>query len=408
MKIFWYEIRKTADASIKWLSYSGANFGNMGLIPDTTFSLFFSMYRKCSDLRRVVNEIMQTTAKKGYQVTDGDWVVEDTAILEYLEYEGGFQALKKNIIRDLCVAGSCYLLKLKGSWTGKPLWLQRLDPRTMTVFVNEYGEVLKYEQRARGKVKEYKADEIKHCYQELDPDNEATGLSPLEGLITDVLADTEAGLTNYYFFKNSAVPWHLVVLDEGMTQEEQNNAVKQLKTMFGGGWKNKHKLGAISWIKDIKKLQESMADMQYEVLRRFTTERVCAGYGVPKIILGYTDGVNYTNAETQYKKYIENTILPREVEIANWLNEIIAEEKISKAWNSIKILSDHIDNYISAVDTVIKQMQYWLITVNEAREELGYEQFVWMEEADKPLISKSLDLLSDVWLSDITPINGNT
>lgn len=93
----------------------------MGLIPDTTFSLFFSMYRKCSDLRRVVNEIMQTTAKKGYQVTDGYGVVEDKDILEYLEYEGGFQALKKNIIRDLCVAGSCFLLKLKGSGTGKPL-----------------------------------------------------------------------------------------------------------------------------------------------------------------------------------------------------------------------------------------------------------------------------------------------
>ena len=45
-----------------------------------------------------------------------------------------------------------------------------------------------------------------------------------------------------------------------------------------------------------------MADMQYEVLRRFTTERVCAGYRVPKIISGYTDGVNYTNTETQYKK----------------------------------------------------------------------------------------------------------
>jgi hypothetical protein len=36
--------------------------------------------------------------------------------------------------------------------------------------------------------------------------------------------------------------------------------------------------------------------------------------------------VNYTNAETQYKKYIENTILPREVDIANWINEIIADE----------------------------------------------------------------------------------
>lgn len=84
----------------------------------------------------------------------------------------------------------------------------------MRVFIDEFGEVLKYEQRVGGKVQTYTVEEIAHYWEELDPDNEAIGLSIMEGMITDVLADTEAGLTNYYFFKNGGIPGHLVVLAE--------------------------------------------------------------------------------------------------------------------------------------------------------------------------------------------------
>lgn len=99
----------------------------------------------------------------------------------------------------------------------------------------------------------------------------------MEGLIVDVLADTEAGLSNYYFFKNNAVPSQIIVLDDNMSDKEKKFAVEQFKNQFSGG-KNAHKISAVTGVKDIKKLQESIKDMEFDTLRGFTTNKVCATF----------------------------------------------------------------------------------------------------------------------------------
>ena len=42
-----------------------------------------------------------------------------------------------------------------------------------------------------------------------------------------------------------------------------------------------------------------------------------------------------------------------------------------------------------------------LITINEARDEMGYAMYDGIEEADIPLIGKNFDKLTDVWLTNI-------
>lgn len=344
---------------------------------------------------------METTWKWSYKCIKGEDVIEDKVVDEYLNFNHKFGFLKNQIIRDIGITGNCFILKQKNlAW--KPLWMQVLDPRSIAIVITEYGEVVKYVQQVNGNQQTFNPEEIAHLYIEKDPDNERMGLSMVEGIITDVMSDDEAGLINYYYFKNSAIPSQLIVLQEWMSADEQAAAIEQLKKEFSGG-KNKHKISAISGIVDIKKVQDWMSEMQFEVLRKFTIEKVCAAYGVPKIILWYTEGVNYTSADTQYQRFIENTILTREERIASWINDILSEFTETK----IKFDWDHIDDFDKRVDIKIKQIQYWLITINEAREELWYELFDF-EEANKPLITKNLDLLSDVWLSDIQPLNEET
>lgn len=346
---------------------------------------------------------MVSVGKGWFVCTKNDEVVENKKVVEFLNYTN-FAHLKDTTIRDNGVTWNAFWLKVK-SVNGKPIGLQSLDPRTMRIVVNAYGDVIKYIQSVDGKAQDFAPEEIKHLYSEKDPDNEIFGLSPMEGIITDVLADDEAALTNYYYFKNSAVPSQLIVLEEWMSEEEQKNAIEILKNNFSGG-KNKHKIGAISGIKDIKKVQDTLADMQYEALRKFSREKICAAYGVPKTILWYTEGVNYTSADTQYRRFIENTIITREEKMEEWINEVLAEFKEFEGIK-IKFDSDHIDDFSGRVDIAIKQMQYWLITPNEAREELGYEPYNF-PEADQPLISRNLELLSDVWLSDMPNMNEET
>jgi hypothetical protein len=53
-----------------------------------------------------------------------------------------------------------------------------------------------------------------NCYDESDPDNEIFGLSVLESIILDTLADKESALSNYYYFKNNAIPARLLIARE--------------------------------------------------------------------------------------------------------------------------------------------------------------------------------------------------
>jgi len=102
---------------------------------------------------------------------------------------------------------------------------------------------------------DFAPEEIYHWIDEQDPDNEVFGLSTLEGAIYEILADSEASLTNYYYFKNNAIPATMVQLEDGMSEAEQDIAIEMLKKQFRGA-KNRHKIGAVSGIKGFQKLQD--------------------------------------------------------------------------------------------------------------------------------------------------------
>ena len=142
---------------------------------------------------------------------------------------------------------------------------------------NEYGGILGYAQKINGHIKEYEKDDIVHFFDESDPDNEVLGLSLMEGLIIDVLTDSEAGVSNYNYFKNNAIPSSIIILEDGMSDKDKEFAVQQFKAQFSGG-KNKHKISAVTGVKDIKQLQDSFADMEFTALRGFTTNKVCATF----------------------------------------------------------------------------------------------------------------------------------
>jgi phage portal protein BeeE len=90
---------------------------------------------------------------------------------------------------------------------------------------------------------------------------------------------------------------------------------------------------------------------------------------VPKIILGYTEGVNYSNANQQYTKYIENTIRPIEGMIAGIFTTLLKDF----GQNLIFVVNDeHIDDFEQRTNISIKLVQNGIINRNEARHYVGY------------------------------------
>lgn len=295
-----------------------------------------------------------------------------------------FDMFKRRVIRDMGVAGNVYILKLKNG-SGQLIGLQPIDPRTMRIVSTPYGEVVKYIQVVNGQSQDFAPEEVYHRIDEQDPDNEIFGLSILEGIIYEVLADSEASLTNYYYFKNNAIPATLIQLEDGMTADEQDIAIEQLKKQFRGA-KNRHKIGAVSGVKGFQKLQDGNKDMEFLNMRMFTTQRVCAAFGVPKVILNYTDGVNYTNADMQYTKYIDNTVRPREEKFSKMLTDIVKEldENIE-----FRFHDDHINDEKERTQTQVTQITNGIKTINEVRTENGDKEYD-IPEASMPMITRSV------------------
>lgn len=392
------------EAKNPGLAFRGVTYAPQGdLTPNV--SLFYELYRQQTDVRRCVQELSQTTGKDGFEIVDleGNPVEDGTGveIRDALANGKGFEKLKSTIIRDLQVAGQAYVLGLFNSLGHRCGW-QVLDPRTVGIISDKFGNIIRYVQVVKGETKTYLPDEIRTLADEVDPDNENLGLSKVQTLIYDVSADTEAARSNWAFFKNGGIPGTIITLDT-TNEQEIANAVEQFKKNYSGGI-NRHKVMVGPKVKDVKTLANTNKDMEFLGLRGFTPEKVCAAFGVPKTILGYTDNVNFSTSDNQYRKYIENTIRPLQDLVAAFLTQLIRE-----GWDDdsvrFKFLDHHAFDLDAKVDRSEKLIGMGAVTVNEVREEMGYEKYA-ESMANVPLIKKGFEPLSDVGTSDaLLPTN---
>ncbi len=391
MQLFWFEFKKAWD---KARTYTGQTFWYTWVVP-WTYSLFYRLYKKNSDIRRCIIELQETVWSHWYVLKDkNSWEEKKDIMIEKLLKD--YKKLKNLIIRDLSITGNLFILKEQSIGWQVIKW-NTMDPRTVRIIADQYWDIYGYRQIVKWETNNFSENEVLQSMIESDPDNELFGISIMEALMIDVLSDNEANLSNYNFFKNGAIPGSLIILDEDLSEDEAKNVIARMKKQFSWG-KNSHKTAVVQWIKDIKKMQQTMSDMEFLALRKFNTERITAGFGVPKVILNYTEWVNYSNADMQYTKFIENTIRPWERRIEDIFNELIQEINPNIEF---KIIDQHISDADVKTDLLKNQIQTWLKTVNEWREELWLEPFEWIEEADTPLILNNVIRLEDTGLTTL-------
>ena len=362
---------------------------------DTNLDLYYNLYRRNTDLRRCIEELYQTAWKDGYYLERTETIIENEAIEEILEYWDWFLTLKSKIIRDLQIAWNVFILNvINASWW--IIWFQILDPRTIRVVANKYWEIIKYIQRVWQNSIEYWIDEIFHFKDMIDHDNEIVWISKIETLCYDIMADKEAWRSNYSFFKNNTIPNTIIYLDNELDVNEQKIALEQLKNQFSW-WENRHKVSASSWIKDVKVIWQSMKDMEFLALRWFTTERICCALWVPKTILWYSDNVNFSTSDNQYRKFIENTIKPLEQQLEyiftiliNQIDETLEFEFEDK----------HEFDLNDKITRNEKLLNIGVININEIRKDLWLD-IINNENADNYIIKQGYELLEDIGVNEV-------
>jgi len=161
----------------------------------------------------------------------------------------------------------------------------------------------------------------------------------------------------------------------------------QIRGALTGGHQ-KHKAIVADGVTDIKQMRSDHKDADFLELRKFTTLKVCTAFAVPRTVLGYVEDVNMSNGESQFKKFIENTIEPLERE----LEKIFTELAKDFLGYQFVINSEHIDQIEQRSKLAQSNVDKGLWTRNEARLYIGYERSD-NELADQLTVPTSTQLL---------------
>lgn len=376
---------KTQEQDNTKPAVKGVNIGNIGARIGIKYNfnteVYFQFYNKSPYILATINRIMQDVWGNGFElvtVRGENRFAEDFNILEEFAQKGNKSTFKKflaRLVRDYEISGNAYVYLMRDEWDNV-VWLQALDPRHMTPVTDSTGEVLWYIQNLAW-IRGLSKDEVYHLKDDTDTEDETLWKSKMTALYLDLMSDKEAWESNYSFFANNQIPASLIVLDktEGERTEDDILALREIKNLFTSenfwGGKNSNRTAFVEWLQEIMQVQQKQDDMQFEKMRRFTLEMVCAVYGVPKDILGLTETSNRSVWDIQSEIYYNN-INTKENVFEDFINSIVKDV----LWEEYEfvILRDNL-KILERKSKIAKELykESRLITLNEAREIIQYD-----------------------------------
>lgn len=347
-----------------------------GLNEEVSISIntFYTLYRRNWDIRTAIRKTAKKIGVRGlYLETTTGQVINNNKLVKKITKLFSlptFLDFKVEALKHLKVGWELYITP-NMDLANNIVWFQILDPRTMTKYIDSYGNITWYRQfNNKGKVKTYGPEEIAYYQYETDNDNNAFGLSALEGIVWDALTDLEANKSNYYFFDNDSVPRAVFLLNDGMDYEDEevlgqvDNLVNQMK-----GTKNKHKSIASNLIKDVKPIAVNHKDIDFINQRKLTTEKVCAVLEIPKSILGYVDNINYANWNQLYKTWIETTIKPYEEYFEFIMNDVMQKFALDFSGMVIQLQGEDTTDVYELHKDQREDVKQGILDINEVRED---------------------------------------
>ena len=368
---------------------------------------YYQLYEFNWDIRQAIQKISNWVARNWiYLQNNQRQTIENNIITDEvfdLFKAPTFLKWKKDLYRNYLLSGELYIAPIKNeSWT--TIWFDIFDSRLVSKTVDPYWVIEKFTVSSQWYTKSYKPEELAFFKREDSVNSSVDWMWVLNGCIYDALSDLESMKTNYSFYQNSAIPSAMLLLDEWLSPEEMQNAKDQFEAQFK--WSNnQHKTLIAGWVKDLKTISLTPRDMEFINQRHLTTEKISAVFGVPKTILWYTESVNYSNWSNQRKEFIEWTLRPLEADLEHIMNRLI-EMFRPDLRKKIRIKADgeQLEESQERQDWLRKDVQSWIITINEARIERWLEALN-DENANKLLVSKNMILLEDVALDPVLSLD---
>lgn len=274
---------------------------------------------------------------------------------------------------------------------GKAFWLRdleavtRLNPATITVKADATG-IKEFVQTINGKeTNRFARDEIVY-FREFNPAQDLMpGVPVLEVVKGAVAIEYESGQYAEAFFRNDATPSILLTTDQ-MVQEPEMDRIKAWWEKTFKGSKKAHKVAFVDRGLKAQVLSTSMKDIALVTIRDQARNDICAGFRVPKILVGAMEEATYANAQEARRFMLEDVIIPRAKYFADVLNaEMVRKEDQSVTFEfvpqDLQILQEGANEKWKRLSDAVERRA---ISLPFARAQMGWPETAAPAEAPEP------------------------
>jgi HK97 family phage portal protein len=254
----------------------------------------------------------------------------------------------------------------------------------------------------------YQPEEIIH-FKKPNPKNPYRGIGAVEAAADTIDADNLANLVQKNFFKKGAITNFVLTTDSKITEEQLRRLKADMKANNSGA-ENAFEMMILSGGLKPASVGYSNRDLQLVDLLTWYRDKIMIGFGNTPAALGIVEDVNRANSESTLASWKRNTVKPDMDAIVNTLNEFLVPRfgKNLVLGYVDPVPEDRTDDLAEA--TQLKNAG--IISVNEARELLGYEAITGGEEISPtaplttdPAGSNSEEDTDDVDPADEEPID---
>ncbi len=338
------------------------------------------------------------------KLKDGVDIISEHPLLELLERPNPTQtgaAFIQELMTYHRIAGEAFILRLP-SGNGAPIELYNLDPRHVKVEESKGGLVpVAYCYGDGENKKRYPVDvdgnsQVKHI-KTVNPINPWRGLSPIASCSAAVDMHNQGGMWNAKLLENSARPSGIVSIENAPDE----GAISRIKEHFKRAWQGSDNAGGIPVLTGGAKFEamsHNPKDMDFKTSMTEAAKQIAMVYGVPLPLVS-TEASTYSNLAEAKESLWADTIIPLLDEVLNALGDFLLP-LFDKRQTGQTILTFNPDS-IPALEAkrtrlferMAKAVSGGLLTPNEARSEMGFEE---VDGADELLIGTSTQTLSSL------------
>lgn len=377
------------------------NMPNLPLINASESAL---AYISNPDVYACVHEIATAVSGIRLQVvgSEGDFINEHPlqSLLDNPNPAIGGSKWRELLVSNLLITGSAFALRVGASDLSRPpRELYILNSLAVDVSADSSGNVEKYNYRSSNSLVTYPPEAVMRM-EFFNPMSELKGLSPISAASAGIKIGDMARAWNYALLRQGARPAGALKVKTALSEQEHSRIKSELEQKFQG-YNNAGRPMVLEGDADWINIGYSPAEMEYQSDIRLSTLDICRVFNIPPEMIGDSQNKTYSNYQEARKAFYHETVLP----LMDWISDSMTHW-IGGLYGDVKVYYDHNDiealqeDRTAVFDRLLRAVGQGMMTINEARREIGLEP---VRGGDNPLVAANvlpLDLVSGAPLND--------